>query len=51
MLASLTSRAKKTMKRAWHWDEMHQIAFDNLKATITQDVVLAYPDYSQEFDI
>ena len=62
MLAPLTSlvgecghtkvtRANKTKKRAWYWDEVHQIAFENVKATIAKDVVLAYPDYSQEFEI
>ena len=62
MLAPLTSlvgecghtkvtRAKKTKKQAWHWDEIHQNAFDNVKATIARDVVLAYPDYSKEFEI
>jgi hypothetical protein len=62
MLAPLTSlvgecdhtkitRAKKTMKLAWHWDEVHQTAFDNIKAIISRDVVLAYPDYSKEFEI
>ena len=62
MLAPLTSlvgecghtkvtKAKKTKKQAWHWDEVHQIAFDNVMATIARDVVLAYPDYSQEFEI
>ena len=62
MLAPLTSlvgecghtkvtRAKKTKKQAWHWDEIHQKAFDNIKATIARDVVLAYPDYSKEFEI
>jgi hypothetical protein len=25
--------------------------FDNVKATIARDVVLAYPDYSKEFEI
>ena len=45
------TRAKKTQNRAWHWDEVHQIAFDNVKSTITRDVVLAYPDYLQEFEI
>ena len=29
----------------------YQIAFDNIKATFARDVVLAYPDYSQEFKI
>ena len=58
MLAPLTSlvgesghtkvtRAKKNKKKAWHWDEVHQRAFDSVKATIARDVVLAYPDYSQ----
>jgi hypothetical protein len=32
-------------------DEVYQIAFDNIKATIARDVLLAYPDYSQEFEI
>jgi hypothetical protein len=36
---------------AWHWDEVHQIAFDNVMATIARDVVLAYSDYLQEFEI
>jgi hypothetical protein len=45
------TRAKKTQNRAWHWNEVHQIAFDNVKATIARDLVPAYPDYSQEFKI
>ncbi len=62
MLAPLTSlvgecghtkitKAKKTKKRAWHWDEVHQKAFDNVKATIARDEVLAYPDYFKKFEI
>jgi hypothetical protein len=39
-------RAKGTKKAPWHWDEVHQRAFDHVKATITK-VVLAYPDYSK----
>ena len=35
----------------WHWDTIHQQAFDNVKATIARDVNLAYPDYKQGFDI
>ena len=62
MLAPLTSlegecghtkvtKAKKTKKRLWHRDEVHQKSLDDVKAAITKDVVLAYPDYSQEFEI
>ncbi len=29
----------------------HQQAFDNVKATITKDVTLAYPDYTQGFEV
>jgi hypothetical protein len=30
---------------------VHQTAFDNVKTAITKDVVLAYPEYSQEFEV
>ncbi len=46
-----TTRAKETKKVHWHWDEVHQRAFNHVKATIAKDVVLAYPDYSKVFDI
>jgi hypothetical protein len=45
------SRAKGTKKAPWHWDEVHQRAFDHLKATIAREVVLAYPDYSKVLEI
>ena len=32
-------------------DDVDQTAFDNVKAIIARDVVLAYPDYSRVFDI
>lgn len=62
MLAPLTSlvgecghtkvtRALKTRKDPWHWDEVHQKAFNDVKAIIAKDVALAYPDYSKEFEI
>jgi hypothetical protein len=44
-------RAKGTKKVPWHWDEVHQRAFDHVKATIAKDVVLAYPDFSKVFKI
>ncbi len=46
-----TSKAEGTKKVPWHWDEVHQRAFNHVKATITKDVVLAYPDYSKVFEI
>ncbi len=62
MLAPLTSlvgergqtkstRAKGTKKAPWHWDEVHQRAFNHAKATIAKDIVLAYPDYNKVFEI
>jgi hypothetical protein len=46
------TRAKGTKKVPWHWDEVHQRAFDHVKATIAREVVLAYLDYySKVFEI
>ena len=45
------TKANKTKKKPWHWDLVHQQAFDTMKATITCNVTLAYPDYSQGFEI
>ena len=45
------TRALKTRKVPWHWDAVHQKAFDDVKAVIAKDVALAYPDYSKEFEI
>jgi hypothetical protein len=62
MLAPLTSlvgechqtkvtKAKGTKKLPWHWDEVHQRAFDHAKAKITKEVVSAYPNCSKVFEI
>eukprot|EP00804_Cyclotella_cryptica_P002398 CCRYP_004090-RA/>CCRYP_004090-RA protein AED:0.37 eAED:0.37 QI:0/0/0/1/0/0/2/0/143 len=51
VLAPLTSLVGETKKRPWYWDTVHQKAFDDVKTTIAKDVVLAYPDYSREFEI
>ncbi len=40
-----------TQKSHEHWDDVHQTTFDNIKTAIAKDVVLAYPDYSQGFEI
>ena len=44
-------KAKGTKKVPWHWSGVHQKAFDKVKATNAKDIVLAYPDYSQKFEI
>jgi hypothetical protein len=46
-----TTRKNKVNKKPWHWDSIHQIAFDNVKSTITKEVVLAYPDFMKPFEI
>ena len=45
------TKAKKTKKVPWHWDKTHQQAFGKVKATIAKDVTLAYPDYTQGFEV
>ncbi len=45
------TRAKRTKKVPWHWDGVHQRAFDRVYTTIAREVVLAYPDYSKVFEI
>jgi hypothetical protein len=45
------NRARKTKKAPWHWDEVHQKAFNDIKAVIAKDVAVAYPDYSKDFEI
>ncbi len=44
-------KLKGPKKVPWHWDKVHQRAFNHVKATIAKDVVLAYPDYSKVFKI
>ncbi len=46
-----TTKKNKTKKKSWLLDPIHQQAFDNVKAAITKEVVLAYPDFSGPFEI
>jgi hypothetical protein len=46
-----TTRRNKAKKTPWPWDSIHQIAFDNVKATIVKEVVLDYPDFLKPFEI
>jgi hypothetical protein len=45
-----TTRENKVENNPWHWDPIHQIAFDSIKTTITKEVVLAYLDFSKPFE-
>ena len=44
-------KAKGTKKKPFHWDLSHQAAFDSIKTIIAHDVVLAYPNFEEEFEI
>ena len=44
-------KKNKTKNLPWKWDSIHQQAFDDVKATIARDVVLAYPDFTKPFEI
>jgi hypothetical protein len=46
-----TTRMNKTKKKPWQWDSIHQQAFDNVKAAIAKETVLAYPDFLKPFEI
>jgi hypothetical protein len=45
------TKKNSTKKKPWRWESIHQQAFDNVKATITKEVVLAYPDFTKPFKI
>jgi hypothetical protein len=46
-----TTRMNKTKKKPWRWDPIHQQVFDDLKAAIAKETVLAYPDFLKPFEI
>jgi hypothetical protein len=46
-----TTKQIKTKKKPWRWESINQQAFDNMKATIAKEVVLAYPDFTKPFEI
>ena len=46
-----TKTNRKNKVKPYHWDSIHQIAFDNVKSSIAKEVVLAYPDFTKSFDI
>ena len=46
-----TTKKNKIKKIPWRWDLIHQQAFDNVKAAIARDLVLAYLDFTKSFEI
>ena len=48
ILASLTNL---TGKGTFHWNNIHQQAFDTMKALMVEDVLLQYPDHNLPFHI
>jgi hypothetical protein len=46
-----TTKRNKTKKKPWRWDPIHQQAFDKIEAAITNETVLAHPDFSKPFEI
>ncbi len=46
-----TTKLNKIKKNPWQWDPIHQQAFDDVKAAIAKETVLAYPDLSKPFEI
>ena len=46
-----TKKGLKKKVTPFYSNETHQKAFDDVKKTIARDVILAYPDYSDEFVI
>jgi len=49
VLAPLASLTSKTTK--WVWGEEQQKAFDTMKKILSKEVLLAYPNFSEEFVI
>ena len=45
-LSSITSSKVK-----FKWTEEHQQSFDEMKKAISQETLLAYPDFNQPFEI
>jgi hypothetical protein len=46
-----TTKMNKSMKKPWRCDPIHQQVFDNVKAAIAKETVLAYPDFLKPFEI
>jgi hypothetical protein len=38
---TITTKKNKTNKKPWQWDSIHQQAFDNVKAAMAKETILA----------
>ena len=45
------TRSNGTKKKAWYWNSAHQEAFSNVKSILARDVLSAYPNYGELFEI
>lgn len=45
------TRKNNTKKKKWYWTDEHQKSYDDVKKAIARDVLLAYPNYSEVFEI
>ena len=48
---SKETKKKGTKKKPWYWNESHQKAFDGIKEIMAREVMLAYPDFTQHFEV
>ena len=40
-----------TKKKPWYWNEKQQSAFEWIKNTLAREMMLAYPNFNEEFEI
>ncbi len=46
-----TTKRSTKKKPPWRWEQVHQDAFEEIKKVIARDVILAYPNFGEEFTI
>ena len=44
-------KQKKEKPKKWYWNSTHQEAFEEIKRTVSEEVILAYPAYGELFVI
>ena len=46
-----TKKNSKKTKKTWNWTEHEQKVFENLKTTLSNPPILAYPDFNKPFEL